>query len=81
VSGEKARVRLPVEISVCTQTKQITGTQNFLKFDHLHVREKLVHVELQELKCDVTELNAILFIAVRQKAKRGYLNRNQHYFI
>jgi hypothetical protein len=47
----------------------------------LHVREKLVHVELEELKSDVAELNAILFIAVRQKAKRGYLNGNRHYLI
>jgi len=48
--GKKARSPLEGEISVCTETKQITGMQNFLKFDHLHVRQKLVHVELQELK-------------------------------
>jgi hypothetical protein len=66
---KKARSPLEGEISVCTWTKHITGTQNFLKFGHLHVREKLVHVELQELKSDLTELNAILFLVVRQKLK------------
>lgn len=74
----KAASTLESEISVCAETKHITGRQNFLKFDHLHVREKLVHVELRELKSVLTDLNAILFIAVRQRAKIGYLNRNQH---
>jgi hypothetical protein len=35
----------------------------------LHVRENLVQVELQELKSDLTKLNAIADKAVSQKLK------------
>jgi hypothetical protein len=48
--GEGAFCATEVEILVSTETKHITGTQYFLKSDQLHVRGKLVQVELQELK-------------------------------
>jgi hypothetical protein len=44
VEREGAKYVIEVEIAVCSETKHITGTQYFLKFDQLHVKEKLVQV-------------------------------------
>jgi hypothetical protein len=53
------------ERSLCTQNKGITGMRNSLENNQLHVREKFVYVELEVLKSDVAELNAILNAAMR----------------
>jgi cell division protein FtsB len=69
------------EKSSYTQYKGITGTQISLECNQLHAKETAEHAELEDLKCDMAELNQILNTVEMQEVKGGYINRNKYSFI